>query len=438
MRSILGSVAALLLSAGILVMGNGLQGTLLPVRAQLEHFSTPAIGLMGSFYFMGFGLGCVLGPQIIKRVGHIRAFAALAALAAAVPLVHAIFPHPWPWTFLRTVTGLCFAGLYTVIESWLNERSTNETRGRILSLYVVVNLFAIVCGQMLIGVGHPIGFQLFSLVAILVTLAVVPIALTTAMAPKLPTTVHLRLLRLYSLSPVGFVGCLIVGITNGAFWTLAPAFVTATTGTTDSVAFFMSVAVAGGALLQWPLGRLSDRFDRRWVIIVGCLAAAASGICLYLFGPVPLGLYLAAAGFGGTSLSMYALCVAHANDYVDPADAVETSSGLLLTFAAGAVVGPFLGSLAMQHLGHGSLFVYTACFHLLLAGFALYRMRRRATLPSDAKEPFVAVEPRLSAQVFELDPRAEPSDGGEPAEPAAGGAAGPERDAEGDAAAASH
>ncbi|MEX2628355.1 MAG: MFS transporter [Tistlia sp.] len=409
MRSTLASVGALMLSAGILVMGNGLQGTLLPVRAQLEAFSTPAIGLMGSFYFIGFGLGCVAGPLMIKRVGHIRTFAALAAIAAAVPLVHAVFPDPWPWTFLRVFTGLCFAGLYTVIESWLNERSSNETRGRVLSLYVVVNFIAIVAGQMLIGIGDPIDFQLFSLVAILVTLAVVPIALTTAMAPKPPTQMRLRLLRLYRLSPVGFVGCLVVGVTNGAFWTLAPAFVTASTGTTDRVAVFMSVAVAGGALMQWPLGRLSDRFDRRWVIIGACFAAALSGAALFLYGPVPTGLYVAAAGFGATSLSMYALCVAHANDYVDPADAVETSSGLLLTFAAGAVAGPFLGSMAMESFGHGSLFLYTAVFHLLLAGFAYYRMRQRATLPTEAKDRFVAVEPRLSGQVFELDPRAEPT-----------------------------
>ncbi len=409
MRAILGSVAALMISAGILIMGNGLQGTLLPVRAQLEHFSTPTIGIMGSFYFIGFGLGCVLGPLVIKRVGHIRTFAALAAVAAAVPLVHAIFPDPWPWTFLRVFTGLCFAGLYTVIESWLNERATNETRGQILSLYVVVNFAAIVAGQMLIGIGEPIGFELFSLVAIMVTLAVVPIAMTTASAPQPPTAVRLRLLRLYRLSPVGFVGCVVVGVTNGAFWTLAPAFVTATTGTTDSVAFFMSVAVAGGALLQWPLGRLSDRFDRRWVIIGTCFAGIASGVSLYLFGPVPTGLYVAAFAFGGSALSMYALCVAHANDYVDPADAVETSSGLLLTFAAGAVLGPFLGSIVMGSVGPGGLFLYTALFHALLAAFAFYRMRRRATLPSGEKERFVAVEPRLGAQVYELDPRAEPT-----------------------------
>lgn len=407
MSPALAPVLALLVSVAFLILGNGLMGTLLPVRAQIEHFSTPVIGLLGSLYFLGFGLGCVLGPYVIQRVGHIRAFAALAALVAAVPLVHALFPEPLPWAALRVVAGLCFAGLYTVIESWLNQAVGNESRGKVLSLYIVINLCAMTGGQLLLSLDSPAGYELFSLVAVLMALAVVPVALTRAAAPVPPASVQLRLWRLYRLSPVGTIGCLAVGVTNGAFWTVAPAYVTALGRPAEAVAGFMAVAVFAGAVAQWPLGRLSDLVDRRFVIIGGCLAAAGAGLGLFLFGAQPTALLVFSALFGAFALSAYALCIAHANDFIAPEDAVEASSGLLLTYAFGAVAGPLLAAGAMSAVGPGGLFLTTAAAHLLFAAFAFYRSRRRAAIPAEERENFVLMEPRTSAVVFELDPRSE-------------------------------
>jgi len=410
MPSVVLPILPLLISVGVLILGNGLQGTLLPVRAQLEGFSTVAIGVLGSFYFLGFALGCVGVPYVIKRVGHIRTFAALAAVAASAPLVHAIFVAPVPWAVLRFLTGICFAGLYMVIESWLNEAASNERRGQVMSLYIVVNFAAITVGQTLIGLDDPRDFALFSLVGILAALALVPVALADTLGPRPPSTVRLRLLRLYRLSPVGVVGCFMIGFVNGAFWTLAPAYVSGIGYDTGTIAAFMAFAVVGGALAQWPLGRLSDRIDRRLVIIGGCLVASAAGAGLALaVASTPIVLACATV-FGASALSMYALCVAHTNDFVDREDAVEVSSGLLLLFAAGAVAGPFLGSMAMASaLGASGLFLTTAAGHLLLALFVAYRIRQRAAVALEAREPFVMVEPRATPAVYELDPRAVPT-----------------------------
>ncbi|HLS68293.1 MAG TPA: MFS transporter [Kiloniellales bacterium] len=407
MTRTLAPVTALLLSVALLLLGHGLFGTLLPVRAQIEAFPTPIIGLLGSLYFFGFGAGCVLGPYLIQRVGHIRAFAALAALLVATPLIHALFPVVSIWALLRILAGLCLAGLYTAIESWLNQAADNEQRGTVLSIYIVINLMAMTGGQLLLSVGSPAGHELFSLIAVLITLAVVPLALTRSTAPVPPLSFRLRLGRLYRLSPVGLIGCLMVGVTNGAFWTVAPAYVTSLGQPADDVATFMATAVFAGALAQWPLGRLSDVVDRRYVILGGCVVAALAGFGFYLSPLLPLPPFVLAALFGASALSAYALCIAHANDFIVPEDAVEASAGLLLTYAAGAVVGPLLATTAMGELGPHGLFATTAVAHALFALFVVYRMSQRASVPAEERDHFVLMEPRTSTVVFELDPRSE-------------------------------
>ena len=407
MSRTLAPVAALLMSVTLLLLGHGLFGTLLPVRAQIEAFPTQIIGLLGSLYFLGFGAGCLLGPYVIQRVGHIRAFAALAALLVALPLIHALFPVVIIWSILRVLAGLCLAGLYTAIESWLNQAAENEQRGTVLSIYIVINLMAMTGGQLLLSLGSPAGYELFSLIAILITLAVVPLALTRSTAPVPPVSFRLRLLRLYRLSPVGMLGCLMVGVTNGAFWTVAPAYVTALGQDSDAVATFMATAVFAGALAQWPLGRLSDVIDRRYVILGGCMVAAVAGFGFYFSPYLSVPALVLAALFGASALSAYALCIAHANDFIAPEDAVEASAGLLLTYAAGAVVGPLVATAAMEQLGPHGLFATTAVAHTLFALFVLYRMSRRAAVPAEEREHFVLMEPRTSAVVFELDPRSE-------------------------------
>ena len=397
-------ITALLLSVALLLMGNGLQGTLLPVRANLEAFSSIDIGVLGSSYFGGFAAGCLFGPRLIRRAGHIRTFAALVAIASCVVLLHSLFLSPVLWWGLRAMTGFCFAVLYMVIESWLNEKSTNETRGFVFSLYTIINLTVITIGQLMLGLDRPEDFQLFILASILVSLAAVPVALTKAEAPAAPQSVHIRLKHLYKLSPVGVIGCLVVGLANGSFWALAPVFAQDKGASTWGVAIFMSSAVIAGALGQWPLGRLSDKMDRRRVIISAACGSAMAGLIFVVWSPpwgVPL--LVLVFGFGLFAFPIYGLCVAHMNDYVAPDGYVEAASGLLLVFALGAVAGPIVTSTLTRFFGPDALFAVTAATQLGLAAFALHRMRTRAPAPAEEHVAFTE-SLSLAQTVSTVDP----------------------------------
>jgi MFS family permease len=269
----------------------------------------------------------------------------------------------------------------------------------------MVNLTVITLGQLMITLYDPAAFPLFALASILVSLAAVPVALTTSPPPAPLARVRLRPLRLYRLSPVGFLGCLAVGLANGPFWTLAPVFALESGLDLIGVALFMSVPVLAGAVAQWPFGRLSDSIDRRLVIAVVFLLGTAAGVALVVAGHVwPQGLLYAAGAFGAAAFPVYAVCVAHANDFAAADEFVETSSGLLLANGIGSAVGPLLASAAMQQVGPAGLFGFTAAVHLAMAAFTLYRMRRRAAVPTAEKPHFVAV-PRTAPTVFELDER---------------------------------
>lgn len=402
-------VTALLLSASILMMGNGLFGVLVPIRADLEHFSRYDIGAMGSFHFAGLMIGCLLWPRVIGTVGHIRAFAALTALATMTPLLHAIWTTPWVWWGLRAINGLVFAGLFMIIESWLTGASVPENRGRVLGAYAMTNLTVVTVGMQLISAAQPASFELFSLVAILYSLAAVPIALTPRSAPQPPPRAKMRLGWLITVSPAAVFGCFAAGLVNSAFWTFSPLFAQGAGLSVRNTAFFMSLAVLGGAVSQWPVGRLSDRFGRRAVAIVVCAVAAIGGVSLYAFsdagGPV---LFALAVLYGSMAFTVYTLCVAHANDLVHRKRAVEVSSGLLLVFSAGAILGPMLASAMMQTFGYGGLYLHTAMAHAGIALVMLLRASIRPKLPKERAEPFVIV-PKTTPAVFELDPRGDPS-----------------------------
>lgn len=371
-------VTALLASVAILLMGNGLLGTLLPVRAQLEAFSAVSIGVLGSAYFLGFALGCVLGPFAVRRVGHIRAFTAMVSIASAAALAHALFLDPLVWWTLRLVTGFCFAALYMIIESWLNEKATNENRGQIFSIYTIINLTVITAGQMMLTLYSPVAFALFALTSILVSLAAVPVALTTAPAPAPLGIVRIRPGHLYRLSPVGSAGALAVGLANGSFWSLGPLFAQSNGLGTTGIAVFMSTAVIAGAAGQWPLGHLSDRWDRRHVILIACAGAGLAALAVSLIAPLwGEGLFVFAALFGAFAFPLYALAAAHMNDLVEAGGFVEASSGLLLLYATGAVIGPVAASALIGALGANGLFMFTADVHVAMAAFTVYRMGRR-------------------------------------------------------------
>jgi MFS family permease len=405
MLSSVAPIAALLLSVAFLLMGNGLQGTLLPVRANLESFASAEIGLIGTAYFIGFGAGCYFGGRIVRHAGHIRTFSAMASLASAIALVHAMFVFPPIWWAFRAITGFCFAVLYVVIESWLNERSTNETRGRIFSIYTVINLTVITAGQMMLMLYDPGSFPLFALASVLVSLAVLPVAMTKAVAPSPVEKVRLRPGYLYSLSPVGCAGALTVGLANGAFWAMAPVFAQDSGFDTAGIALFMSIAVLAGAVGQWPLGQLSDRHDRRKIIFATCIIGALGGAGMTLFQDRwTEAVFVFVAIYGVAAFPLYALCVAHLNDYVAADEFVEASSVMLLLYAAGAALGAVPSSLLMAHMGPEGLFAFTAIVHVGFAVFTLMRMRQRGA-PAE-KSSFIGV-PRTSPALYALDPRGE-------------------------------
>jgi MFS family permease len=393
-------------------MGNGLLGMLVPLRANAEQFTRLEMGVLGSCYYAGLMVGCWLCPFIIGRVGHIRAFVAFTASATINPLLHALFPVPEVWWVLRALNGLCFAGLFMGIESWLSGASTPETRGRILGLYTLINLTVVTLGIQMVGLMDPKSFQLFSLVAILFTLAAVPVALTPNAPPQTPRSTKLRLGWLISVSPIAVLGCFFTGLANSGFWTLAPLYAQGAGLTTAQTALFVTTAVLGGAASQWPVGQLSDRFGRRAVLGLFAALSSLAGVLLFAFSKGRPGqLYALACLYGISAFPVYPLCVAHANDLVHRKRAVEVSSGLLMTFSIGAVVGPLLASLAMRNAGHGALFLHSAAAHALIVIATVVRIQLRPSLPRTRSEDFVVV-PRTTPAVFDLDPR-----GDGPAEP---------------------
>lgn len=382
-------VAALLFSVAILLTGNGLQGTLLPIRAQIDDFSTLDIGILGSAYYLGFAAGCFLSPWVVRRVGHIRTFTAMTAIASAAVLLHAIFASPWLWWLVRGITGFCFAVIYAVIESWLNERATNKTRGTIMSVYLIIQLTVITVGQMMVTLSDPAKFPLFALASVLVSLAAVPVALTAAAAPAPIESVQVRVFRLIGISPAGFAGSFAHGIAGGAFWSLAPIFGDRSGMGVSGIAVFMSVTVIAGAAGQLPMGRLSDRMDRRKVLIVSCAGAAAAALGMIFFQySTPHSMHIFTAVWGFFAFPLYAIAVAHANDFAEPKAFVEVSSGLLLVFGAGAVIGPIIASAAIEAWDPRGLYLTTVTVHVLLIVFVLWRMRLREAAPVEEHVSF--------------------------------------------------
>jgi MFS family permease len=330
------------------------------------------------------------------------------------PLAQSVFISPPVWWGLRALTGACFAGLFMVIESWLNGASGPEMRGRVLALYTMINLTVVTAGMQLVGFGEPRSFELFTLVAVLYSLAAVPVALAPTSAPNPPRAAKLRLGWLMSVSPAAVIGCFCTGLANSSFWTLSPLYAKGAGLPLADVAHFLTTAVLGGAASQFPVGRLSDRLGRRPVAITVSVLAAASGIALYLVADAGSKAHILVAGavYGAMAFTVYTLCVAHANDLVHRKRAVEVSSGLLLVFSIGAILGPLIASIVMRQAGHGGLFLHSALAHVAIAAVMAIRASQRPKLPAERHEPFVPV-PKTTPAVFDLDPRGE----GTPAEP---------------------
>lgn len=400
-------LSALLIAAFLLISGAGLQGTLLSVRGNIEGFSLVLLGSLMSAYFTGFTLGCQVAPHMVKRAGHIRSFTALASIASAAALAHALAVNPVFWIVLRVIAGFCMAGLYMIIESWINEGATNERRGRILAVYRVVDLSAGTVGQAMLATADPSEFYLFAVVSIVISIALVPVALTSTTQPTPITSAEIDLKKLFRISPLAAFGCLSVGAANGAYWAVGAVYVQNLGYGIQTVAAFMTTVVISGAISQWPLGFVSDLFDRRILIVAITAACSAAGVLLGLTGgQSELMLLVGGAAFGFTAMPIFGLSVAHANDRAEPHEYVTLAAGLLLLYGAGAIVGPFIAPMIMQHFGPQALFFYTSGVYGAMTLFGLYRMQRSDAVKAEEREAYVSV-PRTSPAVFEIDPRGE-------------------------------
>lgn len=400
-------VFSLLLGTAFLLLGLGLQGTLLSLRANLEQFPLAVTGLVMSAYFLGFVLGAYLCPPLIRRVGHIRAFSIMAAIASAAAIAYSIWITPFTWALLRLISGICMMGLYMVIESWLNSIAPNEQRGQIFSIYMATTLLAMAVGQYLLLLGEVADFELFGISAILMSLALVPIAMTRLTQPELTEGARLKIRSLYGISPLGVVGTLATGLVLGAFWGMTPIFGASIGLDEKGVALLMSATIMGGVLLQWPIGLISDHMDRRKVLGMAALLAALLSMAAFMMGQrVSLTLHIIAFLFGGFGFSLYALNVAHVNDRLSQGQVLEASRGLLQLYGIGAMLGPALAGQAMSWFGPGALQLFVAGVLGILVLFTLYRMLRREAPPVTEQSGFVPLS-RTSPVVLEMAPMVE-------------------------------
>ncbi len=400
------SAGAILLSTLIFLTGQGLTGTLLPVRGHLAHFSDFAIGLIGSAYYVGFIVGCFAGPRLLARVGHSRTFAAAAGLAAAIVLMMSLAVNETAWIVLRGFFGFAAANVYMVIESWLNDRASNATRGRIFAAYLLVNFTGLIVGQWTFIAGRPLSQTLFILAAIFYALCLIPLGLTRTPQPHAVAVPVLRPARMFAISPIGVAGCVAVGFANAACWTFLPVYAHDQHLTRGLLSGFMSAFTVGGALIQLPVGRLSDRMDRRVIIAAASLCAAALGIAMWYFGGrSPAATLAIVTLFGMAALPIYGLSVAHANDKLPREMFVEASATLLLINAAASVAGPVIAASITDRFGMPALFLYTAAVHIGLAVFTLGRIRTIASPPHS--ERYAPMPAQASPAALELDPRGE-------------------------------
>jgi MFS family permease len=380
--------------------GNGLQSSLLGLRGSIEGFSSTVMGGLMSGYYIGFLLSSLLTPRRVRSVGHIRVFAALAALAATAVIMASLFVIPVVWLASRIVTGFCYSGLYVVAESWINDRTSNETRGRLFSIYMLTQYTGLIGGQAMLNLFSPAGFQLFSLVAVMISMAVVPVLLTATQTPPVVTPRHVGVRQLYRISPLGAVGTLGIGMAQSAFFSMGAVFGHRIGLSTQQVSIFLIAAILGGATLQWPLGRLSDKFDRRRLLTAAAFASAALAVAAMIASTHALGiLILAAFLFAGTSMPLYSLCVAHTNDFLKPEQMVGASGTLMLLYGIGAIGGPFTNGALMGWIGPRGYWAYLAAGYLLLALFALYRMSRRAAPPPQEQAPLAPMPEAMTPPI---------------------------------------
>jgi len=385
----------LLLGMGVLMLGAGLQGTLLGLRATLEGFPALLTGAIMSCYYVGYVLGTLIALPLVRQIGHIRVFAALAAVASMAILVQGSFVNPLVWAAMRLVSGLCFAGIYVVAESWLNDRASRANRGRLLAVYMLVLYLGLGAAQLLLIVSDPLTPGPFMLVSVLISLAMVPIMVSAQQLPERSVPRKVSLPDLYRNSPLGVVGVTVSGLISATIFSMGPVFARLNGLATTRVATFMAVSILAAAVSQYPVGRLSDRMDRRTVIAAVCTLATLVAGAIVAFPEMPHAAFLTlAALFSGLVLTLYSLSISHVNDKLEPAQMVAASSALLLLNGTAASIGPVLTGGLMAHFGPRAYFATLATLTGVLAVYDLWRKSRRKPVPPTQKGPFVGAQPR--------------------------------------------
>ena len=385
----------LLLGMGVLMLGAGLQSTLLGLRATLEGFPAPVIGIVMSCYYIGYVLGTVIAPYLLRQVGHIRVFAALAAVASVAILIQGGFVNPVAWGAMRLISGMCFAGIYVVAESWINDRASRANRGRLFAVYMLVLYGGLGAAQFLLIASNPLTPIPFMLVSVLISLAMVPIVLSAQALPDRALPRKVRLPELYRNSPLGVVGVALSGVISAIIFSMGPVYARLRGLETSGVATFMAVSILAAVVTQYPVGRLSDRMDRRTVIAMVCTLATLVAGSIVAFPQMPRPLFLAfAALFSGLVLTLYSLSVSHVNDKLEPAQMVAASSALLLINGVAAALGPILLGSLIAAFGPQAYFATLATLTGTLAIYDLWRKSRRTPVPPSQKGPFIGAQPR--------------------------------------------
>lgn len=379
MFDVLKNMWALLLGMLLLMVGNGLQGSLIGIRGDIENFSTFELSVITSAYFFGFLIGSRLAPEMIRRVGHVRVFAALGSFISAILILYPTVTEPWAWMLFRVIFGFCFCGVYVTAESWLNNASTNETRGKALSLYMIVQMSGIIAAQGLLNVADPAGFVLFVIPSVLVSLSFAPILLSASKSPSFETTASMSLKGLYQASPTGIVGMFVLGGVFSAQFGMASVYGTQANLSVAQISGFVSAIFAGGLLLQYPIGWLSDRMDRRVLILATSIVAALTGVFGWIFGGNYTSILVAGFLFGGMTNPLYSLVIAYVNDYLSTDDMAAASGGLLFVNGLGAVSGPIILGYIMQFMGASGFWLFLAIIMIGLSGYVAWRMTQRSS-----------------------------------------------------------
>jgi MFS family permease len=396
------ALSATLFAAFALNSGSSLQSSLLALRASAEGFSPVYTGIIMASYYIGFVAGIVWGASLVNRVGHIRTFAALASAGSAITLLHAVYVDPLTWSLFRAMTGLCLSGLYLVVESWLNAQSDNTSRGSTIAIYMTVSLGGLAIGQLLLNMSPISSFELFTVASVLLSLSLVPLALTRQPPPSAVSGERMTFRRLYKISPLGFVAASGAGVLSGAIYGVGPVFAAELGLSTQNVAYFMFFVILGGMIMQFPIGKLSDIVPRQYVMIVVLLGLAVCGL-IPLAIPVVIkdNLTLWGGITGVFIMPIYGLAVAYVNDYLEPEDIVPASGGLLIIYGGSAAAGPLLGSSAIGYFGPWALPFLFSVIGILVAGFAIYRAGFGRRISLEEQGQFVAV-PRTTPMAFEL------------------------------------